>query len=382
MKPVIHASRRGFMTALGGAASAAALMGQQSESARTWRVGVIGRTGHGDYGHGLDVVWKKFPNARIVAVADDNPEGLKKAAERLGVRSTYSDYRQMLRQERPDVVSIAPRWADSHHDMVLAAAEAGASIYIEKPLARTPAEADRMIAGCDRAHVKLAVAHQMRISPLLDLARQRLAEGIIGQLLELRGRGKEDARGGGEDLMVLGTHTFDLMRQFAGDPLWASGSVTSAGHEMRREDIHEGAEGLGLMAGDSVAGTYGFRDGITGYFASKKSDEVSGGRWGLTLLGSLGVMAIRAGQPLIYVCSSPQWNDAPWTPLLPGGPRPASHEPLVADLLEAIQQDREPLASGRQARWTLEMVMALYESQLSGGRVAFPLKNRNNPLAG
>jgi len=354
---------------------------------RTYRVGVIGRTGRGGYGHNLDLVWKFIPNAQIVALADENPEGLKKAAERLGVRATYADYRQMLRQERPDVVSIAPRWADCHHDMVLAAAEARASIYLEKPMARTPAEADRMIAACDRARVKLAVAHQMRIAPILELARQKLAEGAIGQLEELRGRGKEDARAGGEDLMVLGTHVFDLMRQFAGDPLWAVGRVTMNGIEIRRRDVREGNEGLGPLAGDAIAGMFAFRDGLTGYFASKRSDEISGTRWGLDLYGSRGLMTIRAEmEPVVHLCSTPRWTDAPWTRLtLPGDPPPRdtneANRALVADLLEAIEQDREPKASGRQALWTLEMAMALYESQQSGGRVHFPLRHRAHPLA-
>lgn len=354
---------------------------------RTYRVGVIGRTGRGGYGHNLDVVWKSVPNAQIVAVADENPEGLKKAAERLGVRASYRDYRQMLRQERPEVVSIAMRWADCHHDMVLAAAEAGASIYLEKPMARTPAEADRMIAACERARVKLAVAHQMRIAPILDLARQRLKEGAIGQLQEVRGRGKEDARAGGEDLMVLGTHVFDLMRQFAGDPQWACGRVSMKGQEIKRRDVREGNEGLGPLAGDAIAGMYGFGEGLTGYFASKRSEDISGSRWGLDLYGSRGLMTIRAEmEPVVQVCSTARWTDAPWTRLsLPGNPPPRdtneANRALVADLLEAIEQDREPKASGRQALWTLEMAMALYESQQSGGRVYFPLRNRDHPLA-
>ena len=161
-----------------------------SMSDRNYRVAVIGRTGRGNYGHGLDVVWKQFPNTKIVAVADENPEGLKKAGERLGVQALYSDHQKMLRQERPDIVSIAMRWTDCHHDMVLAAAEARASIYLEKPMARTPAEADSMIRACDAAHVKLAVAYQMRVCPILDLAREKLAAGAIA------GAGRAAARAG------------------------------------------------------------------------------------------------------------------------------------------------------------------------------------------
>lgn len=352
---------------------------------RSFRAAVIGRTGRGNYGHNLDLVWKLFPNVQLVAVADENPEGLKKAAERLGVRATYTDYREMLRQERPDVVSVAPRWADCHLEMVLAAAGAGASIYLEKPMARTPAECDRMIEACDRARVKLAVAHQMRIAPILDLARKRLEEGAIGELLEMRGRGKEDKRAGGEDMMVLGTHIFDLMRQIAGDPLWASGRVTAEGRDIGRRDVRDGNEGLGPLAGDAIEGMFAFKR-ITGYFASHRSEDTSGVRWGLDLYGSRGVMAIRADMsPSVFICSSPKWTEAPWVRLtLPGNPPPRdtneANRALVADLLEAIERDREPKASGREARWTIEMAMALYESQRIGGRVYFPLRRREHPL--
>jgi predicted dehydrogenase len=354
-------------------------------SEKIWRVGVIGRTGRGNYGHGIDTVWQLLPQTRVVAVADDDPAGREAAAKRLGTRAAYADYGKMLAAERPDIVAICPRWADAHCEMAVAAAEYHASIYLEKPMARTLAEADRMIEACDSAHVKLAVAHQMRVSPVLDLARQRLGEGIIGELQEMRGRGKEDRRAGGEDLMVLGTHVFDLMRQFGGDPEWGFGRVTRAGRDITHADVVNGPEGLGPIAGDAIAGVFAFAGGVTGYFGSKKSDEASGQRFGLDLYGSRGVMSVRAGmEPEVRVAPSPKWTGE-WQPLrLPGNP-PArdtggANRDVAADLLEAIAGDRPPRASGHHARWTLEMVMALYASQRSGGRVKLPLDRRDHPL--
>jgi predicted dehydrogenase len=351
-----------------------------------YRVAVVGRTGRGNYGHGIDVVWKLFPNTRIVAVADDNAAGLAAAAARLGNPARYADYREMLRQEKPDIVAVAPRWVDCHHDMVIAAAEAGAHVYMEKPMARTLAEADRMIEACERAGVKLAVAHQMRISPILDFARQRLAEGMLGQLQEMRGRGKEDRRAGGEDLMVLGTHVMDLMRQFAGNPLWAAGRVTAGGREATRADVRDGPEGLGPIAGDEIAGTFAFSSGVMGYFGSRRSPEVSGVRYGLHLYGTEGVMSIQAGmEPIVHVMKSAKWTDAPWERLtLPGNPPPrdtdGANHAIVADLLDAIERNRPPKASGHEVRWTLEMVMAIYEGHRTGARVRLPLKRREHPL--
>ena len=73
---------------------------------KKYRVAIIGRSGKGNYGHGLDKVWKEIPQAEIVSIADENPAGLKKTAESLGVKSRYSDYHKMLQAERPDIVSV------------------------------------------------------------------------------------------------------------------------------------------------------------------------------------------------------------------------------------------------------------------------------------
>ena len=68
--------------------------------AKTWRVAVIGRSGHGNYGHGLDTVWSHVPNVEVVAVADDNKSALPAALRRTGAKTPYTDYRQMLDEEK------------------------------------------------------------------------------------------------------------------------------------------------------------------------------------------------------------------------------------------------------------------------------------------
>ena len=83
-----------------------------------------------------------------------------------------------------------------------------------------------MIAACEKHHVKLAIAHQTRYSPRVKVIQELIREGKLGDILELRAQGKEDTRGGGQDLMVLGTHLFDLMRLIAGDPRWCFANST------------------------------------------------------------------------------------------------------------------------------------------------------------
>jgi predicted dehydrogenase len=193
------------------------------------RVAVIGRTGRGDYGHGLDEVWGTVEGVELVAVADDDKTGLAAAAKKLKVDKAFADYRQMLDEVKPEVVCIAPRWVDQHREMVVEAAQRGIHMYLEKPLCGTLAEADAMVAAWESTHAKLAIAHTTRYSPRIAPMKEMLASGKIGRVLELRGRGKEDTRGGGEDLWVLGTHIMDLIRLFGGDPTWCFAQVTKGG---------------------------------------------------------------------------------------------------------------------------------------------------------
>jgi len=117
------------------------------------RIGIIGHTGRGDYGHGIDTVWLKFPEHQIVGVADANADGLARKVAALKAPQGYADYRKLLDDAKPTIVSICPRHLDQHAEMVVAAAERGIHIFLEKPLCRTLAEADQMAAACAKHDV-------------------------------------------------------------------------------------------------------------------------------------------------------------------------------------------------------------------------------------
>jgi predicted dehydrogenase len=362
---------------------------------RNYRVAVIGRTGKGNYGHGLDLVWQQLDNVEIVAVADEDDKGRAAAAQRLGARHAYPDYRVMLEKERPQIVSIADRWLDKHRDIVLACARGGANIFLEKPLCRTLVEADEMVAACERHHVKLAIAHQTRYSPRLHRVRELIGSGRLGDLLELRARGKEDGRGGGQDLMVLGTHLMDLMRLLAGDARWCFARVWQNGKPVLKGDVRDGGEGMGPVAGDHLSVTYGFDHGVEGYFSTHKARHGAAARFGLQVYGSKGVIQLTTGSlPAVYLLEDSSWfpgqSKAVWQPITSAGlgkPEPLSDGGLgqgnlwiVKDLIEAIEQDRQPLGSIYDGRAALEMILAVYESHRLKRAVDFPLVNRQHPL--
>ncbi len=296
------------------------------------RVAVIGRTGRGNYGHGLDVVWRQLDNVEIVAVADENAPGRAAAQQRLGAAHAYADFREMLQKERPQIVSVADRYLDQHHAIVLACAEAGASMFLEKPLCRNLVEADAMVAACEKHHVKLAIAFQTRYSPRLTRIKELVGDSrAFGTLLAMHARGKEDNRAGGEDLMVLGTHLMDLMRFFAGNCRWTSArvSVLDKANNARlatKADIHPGGEGMGPVVGNHIYATYGFDKGVVGHFASQKVQRSPGepDRFGLTLHGSRGVIQLTTGSlPAAYYLADPGWfpgrSRAPWQEISSSG---------------------------------------------------------------
>src|SRR6476659_5493771 len=106
-------------------------------------IAIIGHTGRGNYGHGIDTVWSLFKDrCEVVAVADADEKGRAEAAKRVQAPKAFADYRQMLDETKPQIVAICPRFLDEHRDIVVAAAQRGMHIYMEKPFARTLAEAD------------------------------------------------------------------------------------------------------------------------------------------------------------------------------------------------------------------------------------------------
>jgi predicted dehydrogenase len=361
---------------------------------KTYRVAVIGRTGKGGYGHGLDVVWKDVPNVQVVAVADPDDKGRAAAAKRLGAKGAYADYRAMLDKEKPQIVSVADRHVDRHRDMVVACARAGASIFLEKPMARSLAEADEMVKACETHHVKLAIAHQTRYSPRLARAKELIASGRLGDVLELRGRGKEDSRGGGQDLMVLGTHVFDLMRYLAGDPEWCFAQVRQGGKLVTKANVRQGTEGIGPIAGDHIVASYGFAKGAMGTFGTHKARHGAGKRFALWIYGTRGVLSMTTGSlPGVYFLDDPSWGGqgkASWQLVSSSGlDKPETLKAvglhtgnvwIVKDLIEAIEKDRQPLGSLYDGRSALEMILAVYESHRRKGPVDLPLKERRHPL--
>ena len=371
---------------------------------RTYRVAVVGSTGKGDYGHGLDTAFVGVERVRLVALADDNEAGRKRTGEKLRIERLYADYREMLTKERPDVVCIGPRWLTERAVMIRAAAEAGCHIYCEKPLAADVTTADALSGVCEKAGIRLALAHQWRAMPPVRKALADLQAGKYGKLLHMRARPKDDARGGGEELLLHGTHWFDLMIAAAGPPRWVSGHVAVAGRDAKRTDRREASEPLGPVAGDNVVAVFGFDGGVRGYFDSTaNSAPKKGAAWdsvyGLTLECERATLQLRQpGDVYVYPAAGvlPDLDALKWEKVWVEDwhftpehrPRPLRQEwlhlgnqVLARDLLAAIETKREPLSPVRHGVLIAEMVQGVYASHLADGRrLPIPLTERRHPL--
>lgn len=354
------------------------------------RAAVIGSTGHGDYGHGLDKIFHDRPGITCVAVVDPDERGRRAAAERLGVARTYADHRQMLERERPHLVSIAMRHAERHHEIGLACLRAGAHCYFEKPFAPTPAETDELLAEATQRNLRVAVAHTMRFVPWIQDLRRTVADGRLGEIAEFRAYGKQDHRAGGEDMMVLGSHLFDLLRLFAGDPLWVQAQVTQKARPITPNDRRLVTDNVGWVAGDRVVATFAFAGGVTATFLSDARLRQTVGHWGIEIHGSQGVARINGDiSPNVFLRSASAWKPEgrrdEWKPLEPIRRATSDLEHIrgpVGDWLDAVRTGREPECSGRNGAWAVEMVMGVYASSLSGRRIDFPLTQRRHPLDG
>ncbi len=178
--------------------------------------------------------------AEAVALASGRIESAREAAAAFGIPAAHDDWREMLREHRPDLVCIATP-TDMHAPMVLAAIDAGAHVLCEKPTAMDAGEARAMLEaarGAGRLHM---LDHELRF----DAVRQRVAEMVHGgELGEIRhanvtnigaswadpaSRPKGDwwsdaARGGGR-LGANGSHQVDLLRWWLGEPAAVMGQA-------------------------------------------------------------------------------------------------------------------------------------------------------------
>lgn len=319
---------------------------------KVYRVGIVGC---GGMGRSHTRAFQGHARSEVVAVADMSAAAAAKLAEDNGISAHYDDYHEMLDKEELDIVSVTT-WQNVRAEITIAAAEAGVpGIFGEKPMSATLGEADDMIAACEKSGSKLAIGHQRRFSAQNTEARTLIQEGAIGEP-------KTMLRRDGLGLLNRGTHEIDEMRYILGDPkpLWVIGQVSRKTDKWERR----------VRCEDLCMGLICFEGGIRGIY---ESDLPGPGLQGDVVYGSDGTLK-RGPEGSILLLNSKQ---AGWQEIRPRKSETNQYQEFIDWMDGKVETHRN---DGYQARITMAIMMAIYESLRIKDVVEMPFTTRENPL--
>ena len=303
------------------------------------------------------------PNVELVAGSDIHKEQGEIFRARWGLEDghVYTDYREMLEKERPDLLSICTT-ARVRSEIVIEAARAGVkAIWAEKPIAFSLQEADEMVRVCDSERTKLAVNCARRWNPFFAEARRMIDEGEFGRILQITGYGQCG-------LSHNGSHLIDILRYMAGGEVqWVFGEMES----------DEAAGGESDLMGN---GYLAFDNGVRTYLRGMPCGSAN---WEIDVVCEHG---------RFKSCENSQGPEL--YRLVEGGPRgrrvqakvpfpyPARVQgtglTIVDDLISSVEDDHDPRCSGRDGLAALEIAIALRASHRGGGvRIDLPLEDRS-----
>jgi predicted dehydrogenase len=290
----------------------------------------------------------------LVAFAGRSQERIDAFASRWNV-APFNDAREMLATVKPDVVSITTHSAEKA-ELTIAAAEAGVrAIIVEKAMATSMAEADAMIAACDKAGALLVVNHPNRFSPMNRAAKALIDAGEIGEIGTVSGF----SRGG---MIHVGTHTFDILRYFGGDVAEVSawGPV---------EDAWSDRPADGMLR---------FSSGKTGFF-SHRYDVFPG----YEIRGNGGQISLAPVTGESWIVRTHRLDEQRGYPLVGDrAPIEVSHtmsttQRLFAEVRDALVNGGPVISTGQDGAAALEIGIAALVSAKEGRSVSLPLADRS-----
>ena len=317
----------------------------------------------------------------VAALADVRPENAEAFRGEHGIPGAkiYADYRQMLAEERPDIVSICTS-PHLHPEMAIAAAEAGIrAIYCEKPMAPTWGEAQRMHRVAVERGSLLCFNHQRRFEATYVTARRLVTEGAIGRLIQFQAACP--------NLYDWGTHWFDMAFYYNGDvpAEWVMGQV----------DTRNARAVFGVRLDSQGVSYFGFRNGVRGMLLT--GDNTPGeteGRGGPTgrratlgaahrLIGTEGMVEVASGaapgsRVRLLNGATAGWQEVPLDPAASNITEAVAAS--IGNVLACLGSGAEPELSSHKAIRATELIFGTYESARRRARVDLPLEIDDNPL--
>ncbi len=320
------------------------------------KVAVIGT---GSMGRNHVRVYSELPDVKLVAVADENGQAVEGIAHRYDAQA-YTDYRQLFDREQPDAVSIAVPTA-LHEEVASYALRAGAAVLVEKPIAATVEEGQRLIDLARACKRLLMVGHIVRFNPAIQMLKQKLDAGELGKVFQIfcRRAGPFPARIRDVGVVVdLAPHDADVMRFLTG----MSPVRVYAETERRIHTEHE----------DLLFGLVHFPEHVTGameinWLTPTKVREV-------LVLGERGLFRVDDLTQDLYFYENAQANNTLWPALqtLKGVSEGSMiryslqrYEPLKAEIqsfVRSVQEGSPAAVSGEDGLAALRLALALVES--------------------
>ncbi len=340
------------------------------------RVGIIGSA----FSSNLHAeAFQEVPEASLVAACSPNRAHVEEFGKKWNISETTTDYRKLLERKDIDVVVVGiPN--DLHREVVVAAAEAGKHIIIEKPLSHTLQDADAMLSASKRHRVKLMYAETLCFSPKYARAKKLVDEGAIGKLYMVKQGEKHSGphsnwfydvnRSGGGALMDMGCHGIEWARWMFGKP--APKSVVAHCQRVYHTERTRGEdnsvvilefEGGGIaVIEDSWARQGGMDDRIELYGTEGVvlCDLLHGSSMETYSLKGYGYAVEKAGQ-------TQGWTFTVFEEARLYG---FSHE--MRHFVQCILNDQRPRETGEDGRATLEIIYAAYESAGTGKKITWP----------
>ena len=418
MKQETTMTRRGFLKTSGVVAGTALSGGfshgwqAHNDDAKQWKVAIVKDTSKPMIGlHGLEFAFRGLPNIEVVALVESNTDKLAEKMAEVKAKRHYTSCEALLEKETPDIVVLTSRLAEDHFPQIRLFAERGCHIYCEKPLSVYLHEADEIVQIAEKNKIIISMAHPCRNGLGFVTMKRLVHSGKIGTPLTIQGWGKSDHRGGGEDMMTLGTHIFDLMIYFFGVPECVSADVRVDGKPFVGPELTQTVEPIGPAAGDELFATFRFPGGVNGIFESRRNLYKFSGdnRMGICVMGSKGMLSCRFSdgdrEPHTLrfsnvPCAAAKESVVETIELLEDRVIPGA-EPVdysyglggpgglifyeagryaVYDLMQSILENRQPITNIYDARAALEMIYGVYSSHIRKTPIEFPLKDRTHPL--
>lgn len=322
----------------------------------------------------------------ITAVCDPVPEHMEEALAKNGLADEeaivrYRDYKAMLAEQKPELVSIAAE-SGKHAEIALYCIKQGCHVIIEKPIAMSLADADQIIEASERMHVKVSVCHQNRFNLAVQAMRSALEDGRFGKISHAsihvrwnrnrayygqapwRGTWKED----GGCLMNQCIHGIDLLR-------WMLGDEAEEVYGVTKRQFHDylEAEDVGMAVAKFKNGAVATIEGTTNVYPKNLEETLYlFGEKGTVKLGGTSTNTID-----VWDFEDGTGEDGQKKGLQENAPNVYGngHISLFADMADAVRTDRKPYVDAMAGRNALEMVLAIYKSQRTGEAVKLPLKD-------